>query len=141
MRSQLNRFLRPVRLASASIIAFSLFSVLPAQEEIPQTDYNLPMPISQEPLIFRIRRGTAFTDDAERWKVAHTEENVKKIAETGQRMLYTHFYKGYGFLAEKEEMDMAVQVAAWARKYGMISDNPVYLNEARKPHSKGEPKP
>ncbi|MBN2287934.1 MAG: hypothetical protein JXQ83_01280 [Candidatus Glassbacteria bacterium] len=72
-------------------------------------------------MIFRIRRGTAFTDDAERWRIAHTEENVKKIAQTGERMLYTHFYKGYGFQAEKEEMDLAIRVAGWAKKYGMIS--------------------
>ncbi len=59
-------------------------------------EYPLPMEISQEPLIFQIRRGTASTDEAERWKLVHTEENVKKIAETGRMMLYTHFYKGYG---------------------------------------------
>ncbi|MFC1614455.1 hypothetical protein ACFL5K_04085 [Gemmatimonadota bacterium] len=112
------------RLMLTSVIPFLVLiisDIARAQEQIPDTDYNLPMPISQEPLIFRIRRGTALTDDAERWKAAHTEENVRKIAETGERMLYTHFYKGYGFLAEKEEMDMAAQVAAWAKKYGMIS--------------------
>ena len=86
-----------------------------------QEDYPLPMAISQEPLIFQIRRGTATTDAAELWKRVHTEENVRKIAETGQRMLYTHFYKGYGFKAEKEEMDLTAQVAAWARKYGMVA--------------------
>ncbi|HLA38988.1 MAG TPA: hypothetical protein VJ417_03285 [Candidatus Glassbacteria bacterium] len=94
-----------------------------AQEEIPETDMTLPRNIDQEPLIFRIRRGTAFTDDAERWRIVHTEENVRKIAESGERMLYTHFYKGYGFQAEKEEMDLAVRVAEWARKYGMVAGN------------------
>lgn len=89
-----------------------------AQAEEPS--YEFPMPISQEPLIFRIRRGTALTDDEQRWEAAHTEENVRAIAETGQRMLYTHFYKGYGFRAEKEEMDLAAKVAGWARKYGMV---------------------
>ncbi len=119
-----SHFIQSIRFClaiSASLITLSFCPGLRAQEEIPETDLTLPIPISQEPLIFRIRRGTALTDDAERWKIAHTEENVKKIAETGQRMLYTHFYKGYGYQAEKEEMDMAIQVAAWARKYGMIS--------------------
>jgi len=87
----------------------------------PAADYPLPIIISQEPLIFQIRRGTASTDAAERWNRVHTEENVKKLAETGMRMLYTHFYKGFGFQAEKQEMDMAAQAAAWARKYGMVS--------------------
>ena len=36
-------------------------------------------------------------------------------------MLYTHLYKGYGFKAEEAEMDLAARVAAWAKKYGMIS--------------------
>ena len=89
--------------------------------QVPDTSYSLPMPISQEPLIFRIRRGNAYTDDARRWEIAHSEENVRLTAESGERMLYTHFYKGYGFKAEKEEMDLAVKVADWARKYGMVS--------------------
>jgi len=117
-------FSKPVRFCLAACVftlALTFCPELRAQEEIPETGLTLPVPISQEPLIFRIRRGTAYTDDAERWRIAHTEENVRKIAETGRRMLYTHFYKGYGFQAEKEEMDMAVQVAAWAKKYGMIS--------------------
>lgn len=93
----------------------------PAYSQVPDTSFSLPIPISQEPLMFRIRRGNAFTDDERRWEIAHTEENVRLIAETGERMLYTHFYKGYGFDAEREEMDMAVRVAGWARKYGMVS--------------------
>jgi hypothetical protein len=118
------------RFCQSGIVLVFLLSCLATGNELRSEDqekkkdtaeYPLPMEISQEPLIFQIRRGTASTDEAERWKLAHTEENVKKIAETGRRMLYTHFYKGYGFQAEKEEMDLAVQAAAWARKYGMIS--------------------
>jgi len=111
--------------SSALILVFFVFlfdshPVL-AQAENGQDEPKPPIPISQEPLIFRIRRGTAFTDDAQQWRLAHTEENVKKIAETGETMLYTHFYKGYGFKAEEAEMDLAARVAAWAKEYGMIS--------------------
>ena len=67
--------------------------------QMQDTTYSLPIQISRELLIFRIPRGNAFTDDERRWGIAHTEENVRRIAETGERMLKTHFYKGYGFEA------------------------------------------
>lgn len=106
------------RLPAVAILLMLFFSSpITAQND----DMEVPIHISQEPLIFRIRRGTASTDDVKRWEKAHTEENVRAIAKAGERMLYTHFYKGFGFRAEKKEMDMAARVAGWAKKYGMVS--------------------
>ena len=100
-------------------VLFPCSGLLAQDSEKAYSPDSLPMEVGQEPLIFRLRRGTAATDDAERWARAHTEENIRKIAESGEKFFYTHFYKGFGFQAEKEEMDLTVQTAAWARKYGM----------------------
>ncbi|MFC2076927.1 alpha-amylase family protein [candidate division KSB1 bacterium] len=114
------------RMAPRLMLALLLASSLPlfsgpvsAQET--EGGYELPIRIGHEPLIFQIRRGTATTDAVERWEAAHSEANIKKISESGQRMLYTHFYKGYGFDAEKEEMDLAAKAHRYAKKYGMVS--------------------
>ena len=100
-------------------VLFPCSGLLAQDSEKAYSPDSLPMEVGQEPLIFRLRRGTAATDDAERWARAHTEENIRKIAESGEKFFYTHFYKGFGFQAEKEEMDLTVKTAAWARKYGM----------------------
>ncbi|MFC2076322.1 hypothetical protein ACFLT7_04490 [candidate division KSB1 bacterium] len=105
------------------MLAFLLLTLSSSVELLAQRYIEGPgieYPI-QEPLIFRARRGTATTDAVERWKQAHTEENIKRIAATGHRVLYTHFYKGFGFEAEKPEMDLTVRTAEWARKYGMVA--------------------
>jgi len=96
------------------LVSGGMAPVAQSRDESPEIVYP-----GQEPLIFNLRRGTAATDAVERWEKAHTEENIRRIAATGRKMFYTHFYKGYGFQAEKEEMDLTVKTAAWARKYGM----------------------
>ncbi|HUU29904.1 MAG TPA: beta-galactosidase trimerization domain-containing protein [archaeon] len=117
------RYPRFAFISALLLLSLSTGIELWAQEqgEEPGSEYPLPIIIGHEPLIFQIRRGTASTDAAERWKKAHTEENIKKLAETGEKMSYTHFYKGFGFQVEKEEMDLAAQTAVWARKYGMVA--------------------
>ncbi|MBE6931069.1 MAG: hypothetical protein E7463_12415 [Ruminococcaceae bacterium] len=49
----------------------------------------------------------------------HTEEMVKKLAESGVNLIYTHFFKGFGLEHEREEMDNTRKLCEIARKYGI----------------------
>jgi len=75
---------------------------------------------SNEPLMFERRRGRSTTDVEEQYKIAHSEENVKKMADVGVELLgNVHFYKGFGFELEKEEMQNTKKLAELAHKYGI----------------------
>ncbi|MFC1558638.1 hypothetical protein ACFL40_04705 [candidate division KSB1 bacterium] len=73
-----------------------------------------------EPLIFRTRRGHYLREDyIERYKKEHTEDTVKKLKEMGVNYIMTHFYKGFGLEAEREDIEYAKKMAGFCRKYGI----------------------
>lgn len=49
----------------------------------------------------------------------HSEEAIAKAADMGVNFIYTHFYKGFGFEFEKEEMLRTAEVVRLGHKYGM----------------------
>ncbi len=61
---------------------------------------------NHEPLIFRRRTGNAAAWEAERFAYEHSEDLVKKLAARGTTWVRTHFFKGYGLEAEREEIEM-----------------------------------
>jgi hypothetical protein len=81
---------------------------------------GLIMSGTQEPLIFRIRRGGELgTDVAERYAEQYTEENVKKLAALGVTVFHTNIYKGFGMDAERDEMEMIKNFSKVVHKYGL----------------------
>lgn len=49
----------------------------------------------------------------------HTEELVKKGAEMGINTIYTHFFKGFGLVHEKEDMERTRELVEICHKYGI----------------------
>ncbi len=73
-----------------------------------------------EPLIFRTRRGHYLREGyVERYKNEHTEETIRRLAAEGVNYIQTHFYKGFGLQAEKEDIEYTKKLAALCRKYGI----------------------
>ncbi|WP_300598729.1 hypothetical protein [Niabella sp.] len=68
---------------------------------------------------FRRRAGAnpVWIDDV--YKKASTEDQVKKYKEMGATMVMAFFYKGFGLVAEKEEIDASRKLAALCKKYGL----------------------
>ena len=69
--------------------------------------------------IFRRRVGGNTTFQEEEYEKEHTEEAVRKLKELGVTVVVTHFYKGFGLLAEREHQKKALELAALVKKYGM----------------------
>ena len=81
---------------------------------------------SNEPLAFERRRGRSTTNVEELYRKAHSEENIKKIAALGVKILGSggggggvHFYKGLGLELEREEMQNTKKLAELCHKYGI----------------------
>lgn len=49
----------------------------------------------------------------------HSEQMVKRASEAGINTIYTHFFKGFGLEAEKEEMENTKKLCSIAHKYGI----------------------
>ncbi len=66
--------------------------------------------------------GTVFSlgENVDEWYARiHKEELIKKGAELGINMVYTHFYKGSGILFEEEEMLKTKEFTKLAHKHGV----------------------
>lgn len=76
---------------------------------------------NQEPLIFRIRRGTGVTIETEDYyyNKEHNEERVKEAKDFGGTLWITHLFKGFGIEAEKEELKYAKKLAELIHQHGM----------------------
>lgn len=49
----------------------------------------------------------------------HSEELIKKGAEMGINTIYTHFFKGFGLVHERDEMERTRELVKIAHKYGI----------------------
>lgn len=76
---------------------------------------------TQEPLMFRIRRGgyNLTTDVIERYAEQYTEENIKKLVALGVNVFHTNIYKGFGMIAERDEMNMIKKFSPLVHKHGL----------------------
>jgi len=72
-----------------------------------------------EPLISRRRAGRAWVDEEAWYAKEHGEEAVKKLAKLGVNTIITTLHKGFGFKAEKPEMEYTRRLAQYAHKYGL----------------------
>ena len=85
---------------------------------------------THEPWIFQVRRnnGTFHIWQNEYYDYQTSEEFIRSLAEAGITVYHIYCYKGFGFEAEKEHMEMAAKAAALAHKYGMKVDTYVQWN-------------
>ena len=59
-------------------------------------------------------------DWAEEWyNRIHEEEVIKKAAESGINIVYTHYFKGFGLETEKEEMENTKRLCEHGKKHGV----------------------
>lgn len=74
---------------------------------------------NQEPLIFMRRAGYAGAGFAERYLAGHSEEAVKRMADSGITRFRMHFFKGFGLKHERPEIDMSVRMSELCHKHGI----------------------
>ena len=85
---------------------------------------------THEPWIFQVRRNNESFNQWQRenYDYQTSEEFIKNLAKSGISVYHIYCYKGFGFEAEKEHMEMAAKAAAIAHKYGMKVDTYVQWN-------------
>ncbi len=85
---------------------------------------------THEPWIFQVRRNSEKFNQwqKEAYDYQTSEEYIKSLAEAGVTVYHIYCYKGFGFNAEKDHMDMAAKAAAIAHKYGLKVDTYVQWN-------------
>jgi len=72
-----------------------------------------------EPLIFRQRRGRSRVDEAELYRAEHTVENLRRLRREGVNLIRTHFFKGFGLQAERQEIEIVREMARSAHELGI----------------------
>ncbi|HOL22267.1 MAG TPA: beta-galactosidase trimerization domain-containing protein [bacterium] len=72
-----------------------------------------------EPLMVLRRWGRAGEDTLKMYEEAHREETFRFLAKCGINLFITHFHKGFGMEAEKEEMEYVRQQVRFCHKYGI----------------------
>lgn len=85
---------------------------------------------THEPWIFQVRRNNGNFNQwqKESYDYQTSEEFIRSLAEAGITVYHIYCYKGFGFEAEKEHMEMAAKAAAMAHKYRMKVDTYVQWN-------------
>lgn len=72
-----------------------------------------------EPLYFLRERGGGPVDTEARYMYRHSEEYIKKMADAGYNLCFVHFFKGYGFELEKQEMERSQRMIRCLNRYGI----------------------
>ena len=72
-----------------------------------------------EPLIFRQRRGRCRVDEAALYRAEHSLENLRRLWREGVNLIRTHFFKGFGLKAEREEIELTRELARNAHALGI----------------------
>ena len=85
---------------------------------------------THEPRIFQVRRNDGRFNQWQKDKYEYqmSEEYIKALSESGITVYHVNCYKGFGFKAEKENMDKVAKAAAIAHKYGMKVDTYIQWN-------------
>lgn len=85
---------------------------------------------THEPWIFQARRGGYRFNQwqKEAYDYQMSEEYIKSLAESGATVYHVSCYKGFGFKAEKENMDKVAKAAEFAHKYGLKVDTYIQWN-------------
>lgn len=74
---------------------------------------------SHEPYSFIVRRGGQRLDAFGEYDKLQSEEVIAELARQGVECFETHFYKGLGIEAEKEEMEQTKRAAEIAHRHGL----------------------
>lgn len=85
---------------------------------------------THEPWIFQVRRNSEQFNLWQKDLYDHqlSEEYIKALSESGVSLYHVSCYKGFGFKAEKENMDKVAEAVSIAHKYGMKVDTYVQWN-------------
>ena len=83
---------------------------------------------THEPWLFLVRKNSANQQQRELLDHQVSEEYIKSLAEAGVTVFHLHFYKGFGFEAEKPHMDEAARVIKIAHKHGLKVDTYIQWN-------------
>jgi hypothetical protein len=85
---------------------------------------------SHESWIFQVRRGGEGFNlwQKDTYDYQMSEEYIKALSEAGVTLYHVSGYKGFGFKAEKENMDNVAKAVAIAHKYGMKVDTYIQWN-------------
>ncbi len=90
---------------------------------IPPPDWLRTTPLftvgHHEPLIFRRRRGRTRVDEAKRFEAEHSVRNLRRLKREGVNLIRTHFFKGFGLQAEREEIELTKEMARNAHELGI----------------------
>ena len=112
-------------LASLSLLP-TLSSALPSAElATRRAAWALDSPVlgggGQEAFIFRVRRGgpQLSTDEWRSFLEEHTAEYVQAYKDAGIEIFHTHGYKGFGYEAEKPEMELLKKLSPIVHGLGM----------------------
>jgi len=91
---------------------------------IPPPDWLRSTPLfavsHHEPLIFRRRRGRCRADEAEHFLAEHSLRNLRRLKREGVNLIRTHFFKGFGLEAERDEIKLTRELARSAHELGML---------------------
>jgi len=79
---------------------------------------------SHEAYVFRVRRGGSGvrTDERRHWLDEHKESTVLAYKNEGVEVFHTHGYKGFGYEAERGEMEMLKELSRIVHRHGMKLD-------------------
>ena len=79
---------------------------------------------NHEAFIFRVRKGGGrpYEQTWQQWLSEHSDETVIAAREAGIEVFHTHGYKGFGYEAEKPEMEMLADLSRLVHKHGMKLD-------------------
>lgn len=85
---------------------------------------------THEPWIFQVRRNSEKFNQWQKdsYDYQLSEEYIKALAESGVTLYHVSCYKGFGFEAEKDNMQKVAKAASIAHKYGMKVDTYVQWN-------------
>ncbi len=72
-----------------------------------------------EPLAFRRRAGLAAVDEEAIYTREHRPETLRRLRALGVNLIITHFHKGFGLAAEREEIAGAAALVRDARALGL----------------------
>ena len=77
------------------------------------------MVTNHEPLLFRRRVGQRRTDEVATYEYERSEAAVAALARRGVTWYRTHFYKGFGLQAEREEIARTKQLVLLCHRHGI----------------------
>jgi len=83
---------------------------------------------SNEPYLFVVRRGGQRLDARKTIEFQQSEELLRQLQSAGVEVFHTHFYKGFGMAAEREEMEDTRRAVAAAHRLGMKADTYIQWN-------------